>query len=285
MSAAAPPDLVARLRAAGCVLAEEEAALLVAAAGSSARLEELVDRRVAGAPLEVVLGRAERYGVVVGVAEGVFVPRHRSALLVEEAVRRARPGSVVVDLCCGTGALGLAVATRVAVELHAVDIDPVAVRCARENLATVGGSAYAGDLDAPLPGRLQGRVDLLLASPPYVPTGEVGLLPREARLHEPPHALDGGGDGLDVLRRIAAAAPRWLAPDGVLLLESGAHQVAAAVDVLVRQGFAAGSVTDEDAAVVVGARAGAQTPMGARATAATSCASPSRETSACSLRP
>ncbi|MYR62648.1 putative protein N(5)-glutamine methyltransferase, partial [Streptomyces sp. SID625] len=96
------------------------------------------------------------------------------------------------------------------VELHAADIDPAAVRCARRNIAPAGGRVHHGDLYAALPADLRGRVDVLAANVPYVPTGEVPLLPSEARDHEPPAALDGGADGLDVLRRVAAGAPDWL---------------------------------------------------------------------------
>ena len=149
---------------------------------------------------------------------------------------------VVVDLCCGSGAVGLAVATVLTargarVELHAADVDPIAVRCARRNLAAVGGTVHLGDLDTPLPERLRGRVHLLLANTPYVPTGELGLLPPEARLHEPPHALDGGPDGLDLLRRIATVAPGWLAPGGTLLIEIGRAQTGAAGDAFAAAGL------------------------------------------------
>ena len=131
-----PPDpLVARLRAAGCVFAEDEARLLRAAAGSPAELDALAARRVDGAPLEALLGWAEFCGLRIAVDPGVFVPRQRTAFLVAQAVRRAGPGAVVVDLCCGTGAIGAAIAAAApGVEVHAADVDPAAVACARRNL-------------------------------------------------------------------------------------------------------------------------------------------------------
>jgi release factor glutamine methyltransferase len=204
------------------VFAEDEARLLVAAAQTPSEVEASVARRVAGEPLEHVLGWAEFCGLRVSVEPGVFVPRRRTEFLVHEAARLARPGAVIVDLCCGTGALGVALAASVDhAELHAVDIDPVAVRCARRN---VPGTVYHGDLFEPLPSTLRGRVDMLLANVPYVPTREIVLLPAEARLHEDRVALDGGPDGLSVLRRMAADAPHWLAPGAHLLVETSAAQ-------------------------------------------------------------
>jgi release factor glutamine methyltransferase len=222
---------VQALRAAGCVFAEQEADLLIAAAGPAPkrRLAGMLARRVAGEPLEHVVGWCEFDGLRVAVRPGVFVPRRRTEFLVAQAVRRARPGALVVDLCCGSGAVGLAVHHRLpGVVLHAADIDPVAVECARVNLAPIGAQVHRGDLFDALPATLQGRVELLVANVPYVPTGAIALLPREARLHEPARALDGGADGLDLVRRVAADATRWLAATGHLLVEVGTDQAAAA---------------------------------------------------------
>jgi len=255
MSRSPEDDVVARLRAAGCVFAEDEAQLLLAEAGSAAALEELVARRVAGEPLEHVLGWAEFCGLRVAVAPGVFVPRRRTEALVEAAVGLGRPGAVVVDLCCGSGALGLAVATSMPdVELHAADVDPAAVACAAANLADVGGHAHAGDLFAALPADLRGRVDLLLANVPYVPSDAIALMPPEARLHEARVALDGGADGLDVARRVIAGAPSWLAAGGSLFFETSEAQAPVAVAAVTYAGLEPRVVTDDDrgATVVVG---------------------------------
>ncbi|MCB5166192.1 putative protein N(5)-glutamine methyltransferase [Streptomyces bambusae] len=217
--------VVVALRAAGCVFAEEEAELLAGAAAGPAELDALVAQRAAGRPLEHVVGWAGFCGLRIAVGPGVFVPRRRSEFLAGEAARLARPGSVVLDLCCGAGAVGAAVAAAVpGVELHAADIEPAAVRYARRNVAAAGGRVHEGDLYDPLPAVLRGRVDVLVVNAPYVPTGEIGLLPPEARDHEPLRALDGGPDGAAVHRRVAAAAPGWLAPGGRLLIETGAHQ-------------------------------------------------------------
>jgi release factor glutamine methyltransferase len=248
-------DVVLRLRAAGCVFAEDEARLLLAEASSPEALETMVERRAAGEPLEHVLGWAEFFGMRISVGPGVFVPRRRTEVLVEEAVALARPGAVVVDLCCGSGALGLAVARTVpGVMLHVADVDPDAVACAAGNVATVGGRAYAGDLFDALPVALRGRLDLLLANVPYVPSDAIALMPPEARLHEARVALDGGADGLDVARRVVAEAPRWLAPGGSLLFETSEDQAPAARGSVAAAGLVARLVTDDDrgATVVVG---------------------------------
>ncbi|MFI6206287.1 putative protein N(5)-glutamine methyltransferase [Streptomyces sp. NPDC051041] len=255
-----PPSrapVVAALRAAGCVFAEDEAELLLAAARTPDELTALVDRRVTGEPLELVLGWAEFRGLRIAVEPGVFVPRRRTEFLVEQALAQAPGATVVVDLCCGSGALGAALADALGpVELHAADIDPAAVRCARRNVAAAGGRVHTGDLFDALPGELRGRVGVLAANVPYVPTGEVGLLPAEAREHEPLVALDGGADGLDVLRRVAAEAPRWLAPGGCVLVETSERQAPAAVDAFARSGLTTRLAVSEElyAHVVTGVR-------------------------------
>ncbi|MBD8583812.1 methyltransferase [Frigoribacterium sp. CFBP 8766] len=238
--------VVARLRAAGCVFAEDEARLLLEAAVGS-ELEVLVARRASGEPLEQVLGWAAFDGLRLVVEPGVFVPRRRTELLVRlaDAALAAVPGPrsapgrgqvplggttasgtapVVVELCCGVGAVSAALLRRrPRLDVVAADLDPVAVRCARRNLgerATVVG----GDLFAELPARLRGRVDVLIANAPYVPTAAIATMPPEARLHEPVLALDGGADGLDLHRRIAAGAAAWLSPTGTLVIETSEAQ-------------------------------------------------------------
>ena len=246
------PLVVARLRAAGCVFAEDEARLLMTTARTPDELDAMVERRVAGLPLEQVLGWAEFCGLRIAVSPGVFVPRRRTEFLVQHAVDLARPGIIVVDLCCGAGAIGAALAGAVdRAEVYAVDIDPAAVRCARRN---VPGQVYQGDLYEPLPGRLRGRVAILAANVPYVPSGQVSLLPAEARAHEPLVALDGGADGLDVLRRVAAGAPAWLAPGGYLLIEISERQAPQAVAAFADSGLNPRVVSSAElyATVVIG---------------------------------
>jgi len=215
----------------------------------------MVDRRVAGLPIEQVLGWAEFCGLRIAVEAGVFVPRRRTEFLVRQAATLAAPHDIVVDLCCGAGAIGTALAASVrGLEVHAADIDPAAVACARRNLASFGGPVYQGDLFDALPVTLRGRVAIIVANVPYVPSDEVRLLPAEARVHEPRVALDGGPDGLDVLRRVAAGAPDWLGPGGHLLIETSEAQVPLAVSAFEASGLAARvkAAPDLHATVVVG---------------------------------
>ncbi len=258
MSDRSPADLgslVARLRAAGCVYAEQEAAVLVQAADDLATLGVLLGRRLSGEPLEQVVGQVEFAGLRLRLAPGVFVPRRRTELLVREAALLARPGSVVLDLCCGSGAVAAALVGAVpGVEIWAVDVDPAARACARRNLPE-SARVLGGDLFAGLPPALRGRADLLVASPPYVPTAALPLLPREARVHEPRRALDGGPDGLAVHRRLLAGAGDWCAPGAHVALECGEHQAAELARELAAHGLEAREVHDAGTggSVVVGA--------------------------------
>jgi release factor glutamine methyltransferase len=275
--------VVARLRAAGCVFAEDEAALLIEAAGSPAELESLVARRVEGLPLEHLLGWAEFAGLRIAVDPGVFVPRRRTELLVAEALAllpsSAGAGAVVLDLCCGSGAVGAAIAAAAGttpaaaavakaaaataatasaaagITVYAADIDPAAVRSARRNLPGPG-RVFEGDLYDALPRELRGRIDLLVVNAPYVPTDAIATMPPEARLHEARIALDGGDDGLDVQRRVATDAPHWLSPTGHLLIETSERQAPATAAVFAAAGLHPRIVHDDDldATVVVGSR-------------------------------
>jgi release factor glutamine methyltransferase len=255
--------IAATLRAAGCVFAEEEARLLVGEASTPAELEAMVKQRTAGLPLEHVLGWAQFCGLKIAVDRRVFVPRRRTEFLARQAATLAtslterttdRP-PIIVELCCGSGAVGATLAATLdRIELHAADIEPAAVRCARRNLSNA--TVYEGDLYDPLPLPLRDRVDVLIANAPYVPTDAIDLMPPEARLHEPRVALDGGADGLRVLRRVIAGAFDWLAPGGSLMVETGRRQAALAVETFTQSGlFPQVSSSDEwDATVVIGTK-------------------------------
>ena len=254
--------VITTLRNAGCVFAEDEARVLAAAALNPGDLDLLAARRAGGLPLEQVVGWADFCGLRITVEEGVFVPRRRSEFLVRQAAAVGRRlgersgGRVVVDLCCGTGAIGLALAAALGeADLYAVDIDPVAVACARRNVGG-HGQVYAGDLYDALPASLRGRVDLIVANAPYVPTAEIPLLPAEARLHEPQVALDGGYDGVEVHRRVAARATEWLSPAGSVLIETSGRQATLTADAVATAGLTATVVADDEwaATAVIGSR-------------------------------
>ena len=245
------------------MFAEEEAALLEEAATTGPELEALAARRIAGEPLEQVVGWAEFAGLRIVVEPGVFVPRRRTEFLAAEAARLAAAVAVagrvpvVVDLCCGAGAIGAAVASAAGpIDLIAADIDPAAVRAARRNLEPLGARVVEGDLFEALPSELRGRVDVLAVNAPYVPTEEIAMMPPEARDHEARVALDGGADGLDVHRRVAASAREWLSPGGHVLIETSRLQAPTTMALMSAGGLAADVLRDEEraATVVVGVR-------------------------------
>ena len=264
--------VAAALRAAGCVFAEDEAELLMSVAATPAELAAMVGKRAAGLPLEQVVGWAEFCGLRIAVDPGVFVPRRRSEFLVALAVAaagevrlpaggRPRPAAerggvlTIADLCCGTGAIGLAIATAAGpAQLYAADIAPAAVSCARRNVSRVGGQVFQGDLFDALPPRLRGRIDVLAVNAPYVPTGEIRFLPPEARLHEPPVALDGGADGVDVQRRVSASAAEWLSAEGRLLVETSDRQAPLTIAAMTAGGLTAAAISDGElgSTIVIG---------------------------------
>jgi release factor glutamine methyltransferase len=203
-------SVVERLRAAGCVFAEDEARLL-------GGREDLITRRCAGERLEHVLGWVDFGGLRLAIDPGVFVPRPQTVALAQAAAD-ARP-AIALDLFSGCGAIAAVIADRnpaarvVACELRVTG-------CLRRNVAEV----HESDVDDGVPVDVEGRVDVLTANVPYVPTGELEYVPHDG---EPDLALDGGADGLDWLRRVIDVAPRWLRPGGTLLVEAARHQLTA----------------------------------------------------------
>lgn len=215
------PTLTARLRAVGCVFAEQEAAELVAAAPDAAHREELVRRREAGEPLEQVVGRVSFGKLRLSVGAGVFVPRQRSLLLACAATTAARRQRQPLLLEAFAGVAPVAAAVRAAlprVEMHASDVDEEALRHAAANLGD-HVTLHCRDVLTALPRCLRGRVTLLVAVPPYVPVAARDQLSREARDYEPARALFGGWDGLDFVRSLLEQVEPWLAPDGQVLIE------------------------------------------------------------------
>jgi release factor glutamine methyltransferase len=229
--------------------------LLLEAAAAGGDLHQLLERRASGEPLEWVLGWAEFAGVRLSIEAGVFVPRRRTELLAELAIAMLAPGDVVLDLCCGSGAVAVAIG-RAAPGVHvlAADIDATSVHCARRNLDPSRAVVYQGDLFAALPARWHGRLRGITANAPYVPSAHIALMPSEARDHEPRRALDGGVDGVELHRRIAADASRWLAPGGWLLIETSVAAVSLTATAVAEAGLSVTVHTDatRDATVVFG---------------------------------
>lgn len=230
--------IAAQLRASGCVFAEDEADLLIAEAPSPDELTDMVARRISGEPLEYILGWAEFCDLRIIVKPGVFVPRRRTEFLVSQATALTRPGDTVLDLCCGSGALGVALNDKVGgIQLTASDIESAAVECARKNLKLIGGEVYQSDLYKDLPQSLKGRINTMLVNAPYVPTESIQFMPAEARLYEPLITLNGGSDGLDIQRQVAAGAADWLAPGGHVLIETSARQALETATIFTKAGL------------------------------------------------
>lgn len=203
-----------------------------------------IERRARGEPLAYILGRKEFYGRDFVVGPEVLIPRPETEALVDfgkEEIGENQPARVL-DLCAGTGCVGISLALerpRATVDL--VEVDPGAAEVARRNVDRHGVGdrvrVLVGDLFAPA----DGIYDVIVSNPPYVPSGEIEGLSREVRM-EPRLALDGGPDGLSVVRRIAADAAARLRPGGMLALELSLEQPPVVADLLLRSGFARAEV-------------------------------------------
>lgn len=231
---------MARLRAGGIESAEAEARWIAEAAGGR-DVEELVRRRLAGEPLQYVLGTAAFRRLELRVGPGVFIPRPETELVAERAMERLPRGGILVDLCTGSGAIALSVADeRADARVVASELSPAACGWAVSNRDALGLAVevYRGDLFDALPPDVAGGVDVVVSNPPYVDPSERGALPRDVVDHEPPDALFAPGEGTSVIDRIAAGAPAWLRPGGWLVLEIGETQGGAVRSILERLGFA-----------------------------------------------
>lgn len=256
-----PQELAALLSGAGFVAAEEEAEeLLARAAGDAELLDSLVERRLTGEPLAWITGRVTFCGLEIRVDPGVYVPRRQSEPLACRAVERLPATGAAIDLCTGSGAIAKTVmAKRPAARVMASDIDERAVACAVAN----GVETYLGDLFAPLPSTLEGRVDVVVGVVPYVPTPALPLLPRDTFEFESSLSYDGGRDGTEILRRAVSDSLRFLRPSGALLLELGGEQAEALADDLARLGYVDVTVLTDDDGDVRGIEAtlGEQRPI------------------------
>jgi len=206
----------------GCLAPGEEADALFLAAGEGVGpIEELVSRRLGGEPLAWITGSVRFCDLHIHVDPGVFVPRPHTEAMAQRAASLLPDAGIAVDLCTGSGAVAAVLeAAHPTATVLATEVDPLAVACARRN----GIKVLVGDLDEPLPPSLRGRVDVMTAVVPYVPTEELPFLPRDVLANEPRAALHGGQRGTTLLLRAAEAAPRWLGPGGSVLLELGGDQ-------------------------------------------------------------
>jgi release factor glutamine methyltransferase len=209
------------------------------------RYREMVKRRRDGEPLQQILGWEEFRGARLRVTPDVLIPRQETELLVEwalELLDRLGDQQLAVDLGTGSGAIACALALAAPrLRVVGVDTSPDALSVAEGNVKTLGLESrvmlLAGDLFEPLGEELRGTADLVIANPPYIPTGEISKLPPEVREREPRAALDGGQDGMVFHRRIIAEAPRHLKPGGWLLMEIGEGQSGPLAEAMRRGGL------------------------------------------------
>ena len=212
-------------------------------AESAADYRELVARRAGHEPVQYILGWEEFRGLRLTVTPDVLIPRPETEGLVERALELLadRPGAAVADVGTGSGAIACALAeTRPDLEVLAVDQSLGALAVASDNVRALGlGSRVrllAGDLFGPL-SSLRGSLDMVVANPPYLPGRSLAALPLEVARFEPPMALDGGPDGMRVLRRLIAESPAFLRPGGWLVMEIGEDQAGALASLMAAEGF------------------------------------------------
>lgn len=221
-----------RLARAGCIAAEMEGAALLASAPDERTLEAWLSRREQGEPLEWITGTVHFCGNTLHIAPGVYVPRIQTDELARRAAALLPAGGRAVDLCTGAGAIAAHLIRHVPTALViGVDVDLRAAACARRN----GVPTVVADLAEPV--RRGEGFDIVTAVAPYVPSGDLRLLPADVQRYEPRRALDGGSDGLDLVRRVITAAQRLLRPGGWLLLEVGGDQDDALASSLGAAGF------------------------------------------------
>jgi release factor glutamine methyltransferase len=213
------------------------------AAGEAARFRALVDRRVQHEPVQYLLGFEEFHGLRVAVTPDVLIPRPETEGLVERALELLadRRGALVADVGTGSGAIACALAAaRPDLEVLAVDQSLGALAVASDNVRGLGLSGrvrlLAGDLFGPL-ASLGGSLDMIVANPPYIPSGIMPTLPVEVVHFEPHLALDGGADGMRILRRLIAEAPGFLRPGAWLVMEIGEEQAGPLASLMAAEGF------------------------------------------------
>ena len=207
-------------------------------------MNAMVKRRLAGEPVAYITGQWEFYGLPLIITEDVLIPRDDTEVLVNEAIELLKakgPNTRVLDLCCGSGCIGLSVANTVrGAKVVMADISTKALAVARQNaiLNNLTKNVTCLEADAKeTPPMLFGRFDLILCNPPYIPTKDVDELDVSVRDHEPRLALDGGEDGLDFYQEITAKWKEVLKNGGTLMFECGIDQASSIADILRLNGF------------------------------------------------
>ena len=208
------------------------------------RIHDLVDRRLAGEPVAYIIGEWEFYGLPLDISRDVLIPRLDTELLAERGIllaRAAGEGARVLDLCAGSGCVGLAVAANVPqCRVVLADVSEGALRVCKQNVRRSGLNAQVVCLlaDAMQPPAANfWDFDVIVCNPPYIPTGDIAGLDNSVRDYEPHLALDGGADGLDFYRAIAARWGNALRLDGTLVFEVGIGQVGDVEMILAKNGF------------------------------------------------
>lgn len=255
-------DARQKLKAAGVEAAQLEARELVCfAAGKNreqffrdmslyasdeveAKVEDLMARRLAGEPVAYLIGEWEFYGLPLDISRGVLIPRADTEVLAEQAILAARAageGARVLDLCAGSGCVGLAV-TANAPNCRAVlaDVSEEALKICRQNIRRNDLNARVTCVQADArqaPPAMLWDFDVIACNPPYIPTGDIDGLDPSVRDYEPRLALDGGDDGLDFYRDIAEKWRTALRLGGVLLFEVGIGQASGVEQILSRCGY------------------------------------------------
>ena len=225
-------SVIARLTAAGCVAPEEEAVEFLAAAPDERTLEEWLQRREQGEPVAWITGTISFGGLVLEIVPGVYVPRLQSEDLAQRAARLLPAYGTALDLCTAVGAIAAHLKALVpTATVIGVDVDFASAACATRN----GVPTLVGDMAHAV--RAADGFDVVTAVAPYVPTDELRLLSADVQRYEPRLALDGGPDGLDLVRQVVDAAERLLRIGGWLLVEVGGDQDVTLAPHLVQRGF------------------------------------------------
>lgn len=196
-------------------------------------IELLLEKRLSGVPLQYILGEWEFMGLPFDICEGLLIPRPETELLAETALKLAQSKGYTdaLDMCCGAGCIGVALAKLGGIKVTLSDISPKAIEYSKRNASKNGVEATV--IQGDLFDNIRASYDLIACNPPYIPTRELSGLQAEVR-REPKLALDGGSDGLDFYRRIAKAAPKHIRPGGTLLLEVGYGQAGSVIELLGR---------------------------------------------------